>query len=178
MFHLEIAAQHSVGTQHLTGLALHKWLSMRYNVLMIIRQRPELGLRSGSSYPPQSTISGNPFASHTYAKLIFKLSELAANPFTIRTYKAVHSKSFEVTQNHSHSQKLEEGPDRVISPTPNQARLVPSTLTPNPVNGGAPPSGVGGWVLGSSRSASGVRGCVLGSSPSASGFSRSSYVRS
>lgn len=181
---------------HLTGLALPEWLPMRYNTLVDTRQDPFPCVKPISSCPAQMAIFDKPFRWHTYAKPISSPTNRRANSFAIRTYKAVHSKRFEVARNHTHLQKVGGGPDRVISPTPDQIRFIPSWLTPLPLNGGAPPSGVGGWVLVFSRNASGVGesflgscrnggappsgvgGWVLGSSRSASWSSPNAYVRS
>jgi hypothetical protein len=177
-----------------------KWLPMRSNSLVDTRQNPFPCVKPISSCPAQTVIFDKPFRSHTYAKHLSSPTNRGTNSIGIRTYKAVHSKRFEVARNHTYSQKVEEGPDRVISPTPNQVRFIPPSLSPNPINVGAPPSGVGGWVLvfsrngvaplsglggwvfGSSRNGvappSGLGGWVLGFSRNASGFSQNAYVRS
>jgi hypothetical protein len=125
---------------------------MRYNIPMIIRQGPELGLGSASLGFPQSALFGKPFTSRTYAKPTSSPTNRRANSFAISTYKGVHSKYFEVAQNHTYSQRMERGPNCVISPTLNQLPFIPYSLALNPVNRGVPSSAVEGWFLASSQS--------------------------
>jgi hypothetical protein len=148
------AAWRDQQAQLLTELALCKWLPMRYNIHVITRQVVAMASKPTMRHPAWPPITLNSFRIHTYANCTKRQQKPTSNPPIINTCVSVDYERLKVPSNHTLLKNGEGGTPCVSLTTPHQVRFFLSPPKPNPAKSGAPPSGVGGWVLGSPRNAS------------------------
>jgi hypothetical protein len=147
------AAWRDQQAQLLTELALCKWLPMRYNIHVITRQVVAMASKPTMRHPAWPPITLNSFRIHTYANCTKRQQKPTATPPIINTCVSVDYERLKVPSNHTPLKKGGRGAPPV-SACPHPVPFILSSLTPNSDKAGAPPSGVGGWVLGSPRKAS------------------------